>query len=90
MEGFTDIANAVGFIIIELLRDSSLFTRECFWLSSFSPSGSCSKEPYLGSLSNEIPFKLCQCSENMENKFSAGCRRVNAFCQAFKADVSFT
>src|SRR5438105_10024433 len=88
MQCLADIANAVGFIIIKLLRNSSLFASECFWLSSLSSSGSCCKESCLGSLSNKIPFKFCQCSENMKDQFPAAGCGVNAFCKAFKANVS--
>jgi hypothetical protein len=49
-------------------------------------SGSC--KAGLCSLPDDIPFKLCECAEDVEDQFSSGCGGVNVFGDAFKADLS--
>jgi len=44
--------------------------------ASYPPSRSCSSEPSVGALTNQIVLKFSQRSHQMKDEFSAGCGRI--------------
>jgi hypothetical protein len=44
-------------------------------------------QPCLDALSDEVPLKLGECTENMEDELATGGRAGNAFGQGFKVDA---
>jgi hypothetical protein len=78
------------FLLVEFKGNTALFYGEGFWSAAFSASGSGCCQTCGCSLPNEVSFKFCECSENMEDEFSAAGCGVNVLSEAFEPNPRFS